>query len=162
LTLTRIDSLRPLRAGGRLEMSDVKVLSAPDAEVSPARLQAQATPYPFQTVTNDTPLLLSFELYHLSRGPDDQTRYTIAYEVAGRTRRGWTRLFRGQDTQQTSTETTVTGTERRTEELILLDLSEIERDEAQDVRVTVRVTDETSGDTIARTVDFVLQGRRDK
>ena len=162
LTLTRIDSLRPLRAGGRLEMSDVKVLSAPDADAPPPLLQKQATPYPFQTVRKDTPLLLSFELYHLSRGPDDQTQYTIAYEVAGRTRRGWTRLFRGQDTQQTATETTVSGTDQRTEELILLDLSEIERDEAQDVRVTVRVTDEPSGATIARTVDFVLQGRSDE
>ncbi len=159
LTLTRIDSLRPLRAGGPLEMSDVKVLSAPDADAPPVTLQERATPYPFRTVTEETPLLLSFELYHLAQGPDDQTRYTIAYEVEGRTRRGWTRLFRGQDTQQTATETTVTGTTARTEELILLDLSEIERDEAQDVRVTVRVTDEPSGATAARTIDFVLEGQ---
>lgn len=162
LSLTRIDSLRPLRAGGRLEMSDVKVLSAPaSGAAAPATLLDRATPYPFRTVTADTPLLLSFELYRLARGPDDQTRYTVAYEVAGRTRRGWTRLFRGQDTQQTATETTVTGTERRTDELILLDLSEIERKEDQDVRVTVRVTDETTGATLARTVNFVLRGQEE-
>ena len=159
LSLTRIDSLRPLRAGGRVEMSDVKVLSAPDSiAAAPATLLKRATPYPFRTVTTETPILLSFELYHLSLGPNDQTRYTVSYEVEGRTRRGWTRLFRGQDTQQTATETTVTGTTRRTEETLLLDLSEIGRDEAQDVRVTVRVTDETTGATVARTIDFVLQG----
>ena len=154
---TQLDSLRPLRATGRLEMSDVTVLSAPDtASAVPAALMGQATPYPFRTVSADTPLLLSFELYHLVPGPDGRTRYTIAYEVTGRTRRGWTRLFRGQDTQQTATETTVTGSTPRTTETILLDLSEIVRKEAQDVRVTVRVTDEETGTTATRSVDFVL------
>ena len=163
LALTRLDSLHSLRAGGRLEMSDVKVLSAPDSTTAaPATLLSRATPYPFRTVTADTPILFSFELYHLSRDGDNRTRYTISYEVEGRTRRGWTRLFRGQDTQQTATETTVTGSTARTEEVILLDLSEIEEEEAQDVRVTVRVTDETTGATVNRTVDFVLQGRDDR
>jgi hypothetical protein len=105
---------------------------------------------------------LSFELYHLTYGGDDRTRYTIAYEAEGETKRGWTRLFRGTDTQRTSTEMTMAGTDRRTQETILLDLSQIERDEPQDVRVTVRVTDEVSGTTVSRSVDFVLQPREEE
>jgi len=55
---------------------------------------------------------------------------------------------------------TTEGTSRRTEETILLDLSQIERDEPQEVRVTVRVTDEVSGTTVSRSVDFVLHPRK--
>jgi ribosome-binding factor A len=49
------------------------------------------------------------------------------------------------------------GTQRRTEEQILIDLSRIEREEVQDVRVTVRVTDEVTGASVTRAADFVLQ-----
>jgi hypothetical protein len=49
------------------------------------------------------------------------------------------------------------GTSRRSDEQILLDLSEIERDEPQTVRVTVRVTDEQTGTTVSRSLDFVLR-----
>ncbi len=157
----RADSLEPLRAEGpAVEMSDVKVLTLPDTSAqSLIRPTEQATPYPFRALTGDTPLLLSFELYHLAYGADDRTRYSIAYEASGETKRGWTEIFRGTDTQRTSTEMTMAGTDRRTEEAILLDLSEIERDEPQDVRVTVRVTDEVTGTTVSRDVEFVLQPR---
>jgi hypothetical protein len=141
-------------------MSDVKVLTLPDTSArSLARPTERATPYPFRTLTGDTPLLLSFEVYHLSYGADDRTRYTVAYEAEGETKRGWTKIFRGTDTQRTSTEMTMAGTDRRTEETILLDLSEIERDEPQDVRVTVRVTDEVTGTSVSRDVEFVLRPR---
>jgi hypothetical protein len=49
------------------------------------------------------------------------------------------------------------GTARRTDEMILLDLSEIAREKTQDVRVTVRVTDEQTGATVSRSLDFVLR-----
>jgi GWxTD domain-containing protein len=158
-TIARADSLSPLRASGPApEMSDLKALTVPDSvATAPASLRERARPYPFRMITADRPLLLSFEAYHLSFGPDDRTRYTVAYEVRGRTRRGWTRLFRGQDTQRTTTETTVQGTSRRVDEAILLDLSRIEHQEVQDVRVRVRVTDEVTGSSVARSLDFVLQ-----
>ncbi len=159
MATARADSIESLRPEGpRVEMSDVKVLAVSDtAAFSFATPMEGTTPYPFRTLTPDTPLLLSFELYHLSYDADDRTRYTISYEVEGETKRGWTELFRGTDTQRTSTEMTMTGTNRRTRETIRLDLSQIERDEPQDVRVTVRVTDEVSGTTVSRDVDFVLR-----
>ena len=139
-------------------MSDLKVLSLRDSVLATtANPTERATPYPFRRLTPDTPLLLSFEVYHLTYGPNDRTNYSISYEVEGQTQRGWTRLLRGQDTQRTRTTITREGTSRRSDEQILLDLSEIERDEPQTVRVTVRVTDEQTGTTVSRSLDFVLR-----
>jgi len=155
--LAQADSLKPLRAQGALEMSDLKVLSLPDTSAETlTNLDAAATPYPFRRLSTDTPLLLSFEVYHLAFGANDRTRYTVSYEVQGETRRGWTQRLRGQDIQRTRTTMTQEGSSRRTDEYILLDLSEIERDEPQDVRVSVRVTDKTTGRTVSRSADFVL------
>lgn len=157
--LVRADSLAPLRAEGPLEVSDLKVLASRDTTLQTlANPTESATPYPFQTITPDTPLLLVFDVYHLMRGADDRTNYTVSYEVKGKTRRGsWGQLLRGQDTQRTSTTMTRTGSSRRSEERILLDLSEIEREEAQDVRVTVRVRDEETETSVTRSLDFVLR-----
>ena len=158
-TAARVDSLPPLRASGPApEMSDLKVLTLPDTSAATlSRLTERAVPYPFRHIGPETPLVLSFEVYHLSYGGDDRTRYTLSYEVEGETRRGWTRLFRGQDTQRTTTEMTRQGRARRTDEQIVLDLSRIEREESQNVRVTVRVTDEVTGASVTRAVDFVLE-----
>lgn len=158
LTTGRADSLAPLRAEGALEVSDVKVLAVRDTAEALLNPLEAGIPYPFRAIRADRPMLLYLEVYHLTYAEDDRTRYTVAYEVEGRTRRGWTRLFRGQDTQRTATETTIRGTERRTQEAILLDLSELAAPRTQDVRVTVRVTDDVTGTTRARTVDFVLMG----
>jgi len=159
----RVDSLAPLRASGPdPELSDLKVLTLSDTSAATlANLEDRAVPYPFRRIGPETPLLLSFEIYHLNYGADDQTRYTLSYEVEGETQRGWTRLFRGQDTQRTTTEMTRQGTERRTEEQIILDLSKIEQEEPQDVRVTVRVTDEVTGASVTRSVDFDLRATDD-
>ncbi len=156
--LARADSLQPLRAeADEIEMSDLKVLTLPDTTTDTlADPVEHARPYPFRFLTVDTPLLLSFEIYHLTYGTDDRTRYTVSYEVEGKTQRGWTRLFRGQEPRRTSTTMTRTGSSRRTDEQILVDLSGIERDEPQDVRVSVRVTDEETGSTVDRTVNFVF------
>jgi GWxTD domain-containing protein len=162
-TAARVDSLAPLRATGPgPEMSDLKVLTLSDTSgTTLTNLSERAVPYPFRRIGPDTPLLLSFEIYHLNYGEEDRTRYTLSYEVEGKTQRGWTRLFRGQDTQRTTTEMTRRGSERRTEERIVLDLSQIEREEPQDVRVTVRVTDEVTDASVTRSVDFRLRGTGD-
>lgn len=159
IAAARVDSLSPLRAKGpRVEMSDVMVMTHPDTSARTlARPLEQAQPYPFNTLSTDVPLLLSFEVYHLSYGSDDRTRYTVSYEAEGETNRGWTRLFRGQDTQRTTTEMTAEGTSPRTRETILLDLSKLSQGESQNVRVTVQVTDEVTDTTVSRSVNFTLQ-----
>jgi hypothetical protein len=66
------------------------------------------------------------------------------------------RPFRTRTVNWTSTATSASGTRSRTEEKILLDLSRLSARATQDVRVTVRVTDDVTGATAARTVAFVL------
>lgn len=151
------DSLRPLRADGReLEMSDVQVrmLDTPDA--APAQWMEASKPYPFRTISASAPLLLYFELYHLTFGSNDRTRYNIAYVVESKTQHGWTRLFRDRQTEQVSMSATHSGTSRRTEELITLDLSSIAGEQARAVRVTVRVTDEVAQTQVERSVNFMI------
>lgn len=162
LTTVQGEQMKPLRTSGPgVEMSDVKIMTLPDTSASTlARPLEHAKPYPFRQLTSERPLLLSFELYHLAYGPDDRTRYTVAYEAAGTTQPGgWRNPFAGSETQRTSTEMTSEGTSRRTEETMLLDLSELSRDRLQDLEVTVRVTDEVTGATVSRDVKFVLGSR---
>lgn len=158
MAVARADSLAPLRPSGPLAMSDLQVLTPPDTTASVPTQIAQAVPYPFSTIRADTPLLLGFELYHLAVADNDQTRYTVRYEVQGRGRRSWMQPFRSRTVNWTSTATTASGTRSRTEEKILLDLSRLSSRAAQDVRVTVRVTDEVTGATAARSVAFVIGG----
>lgn len=156
MAVARADSLAPLRPSGPLVMSDLQVLTVPDTTAAIPTQIAQAVPYPFSTIRADTPLLLSFELYHLAMAANDRTRYTVRYEVEGRVRRSWMRPFRTRTVNWTSTATSASGTRSRTEEKILLDLSRLSARATQDVRVTVRVTDDVTGATAARTVAFVL------
>ena len=151
----RADSLRALRAhGSELEMSDLRLMmtSGPSAPI------AEAVSFPFDTITHDTPLLVYFEVYHLMFDNDDLAQYTVAYEVEGRTPSGWTRLFRDDATQQTSTEAEYSSTSRRSQEYIYLDLTQMKQSRTQDVRVTVRVTDTVSGASRTRTADLRLVG----
>lgn len=162
LTTVQGEQMRPLRTSGpRVEMSDVKIMTLPDTSASTlASPLEHARPYPFRRLTSERQLLLSFEIYHLTYGAEDRTRYTVAYEAEGTTRPGgWRNPFEGSETQRTSTEMTAEGTSRRTEETMLLDLSELSRDRLQDLEVTVRVTDEVSGTTVSRDVKFVLGSR---
>jgi len=119
---------------------------------------SDAVAFPFSTIGPDTPLILYFELYHLTYDADDRTRYKVAYEVEGRTQRGWTRVFRNDEVRRTSTEAEYSSTARRTQEYIYLDLSKLRDKKNQDVRVTVRVTDTVTGATTSRTTAFELVG----
>ena len=146
----RADSLKALpSAAGRLVMSDLKPLLAPDDLTA----LDEARPYPFRRIVLGMPLALYFEIYHLTFGADDRTHYTVAYEIFRRSEQGLLeRLFTGDDTQRTTTQTSTTGRSRRTEEYILLDLSE----EVQPgvLVVTVRVTDEVTGQSTERSIRF--------
>lgn len=140
----RIDHLAPLATDpAQLELSDL-LLTRDDAPPAPGTLPR---PYAARTVRSRGTLGLYLEAYHLTFGADDRTRYTVAYEVE---RPGERRLFRRGAPDRTIAQTTHTGASRTAREFILLDLEAIASDEP--VTLTVRVTDEVSGLTEARSV----------
>jgi GWxTD domain-containing protein len=157
----RIDSVQALDPDpGRLQMSDVMLLDVPEDEAPlPAgRDEARRRVVPFDTLAAGQSVALGFELYHLTFGGGDQTRYTVEYEVERRRDRGGLAgLFGGISEEQTATRSTYTGSSRRSMEYILLDLAEAPGDRPVDVSVTVRVTDETSGQTVERDIGFVVR-----
>lgn len=157
ITTQQIDTIQALSAGaGTLEMSDLKAMVIPDQEAI-ADPSETAQPYPFRQITPQTPLLLYFEVYHLGFNADDRTEYTVEYEVLRRTDRGgFTRLFRGDEEQRTTTRTTYEGNSRTAQEYIMLSLGDWEHEQDGMLRVTVRVTDEATGQQIERDIDFQL------
>ena len=149
----RTDSVQTLHAAGkRLEMSDVRAMMSPSGVVD------EAVPFPFASFSPDTPVVLYFELYHLAYGDNDQTKYTVAYDVERRARQGWRRLFGSGDIEKTTTEMTYSGAQRRTEEFISIDLSTLRQPKTQELRVTVRVTDAVTGETVSRAQRIQLVG----
>ena len=159
-SLVRLDSLRPLNASAaQLEMSDiVPVLFDPSSTpAGPDSVERRfpGAPYPFSRITPETPLALYFEVYHLTFGAAEATRYTVEYEVERRTERGGVRgLFGGEETRATTTQTQQEGRSRRAKEYLMIDLSDW--DGEGELAVTVTVTDEHSGQSVARTIDFLV------
>jgi GWxTD domain-containing protein len=149
----RADSLMPLdRNPSTLEMSDLQPVRPGD---SPSLLDAPV--YPFPGLTPSTPLALRFDLYHLSTGEDGRTQYTVEYDALRKTdRKGFFRLFQGDEREQTAVASTFEGQRRRTTEAVLLDVSSWDIGEAQDVRITVRVTDHHTGQQVERSIAFRL------
>jgi len=142
----RIDTLRALSNDpGWLEMSDLKPLrvagSVDELDTAP--------PYPHAVLTPEIGLALYFEVYHLTFGSDDQTHYSLAYEVARRKKGG---LLRRDRTTLTSAQTRYTGQRRTAHETILLDWGEVKG--ARELEVIVRVTDETTGQMVERSLSF--------
>jgi len=132
-----------------LLMSDLRPMVTPTQSPDPA----DAIPYPFSQIAPGAPLALYFEVYHLTFGGDDRTRYGVEYEVYRRNDRGgFVELFRGDEETVTTTRATYEGNRRKAEEYILLDLDEWSGDGV--LRITVRVTDEVSGQTTERSIQF--------
>jgi len=146
ITSIRFDSLRALRSDPAvLEMSDLLPLwyDPATSDTLPGR------PYPFMRLSPEVPLALYFEVYHLSFGADDRTRYEVAYEVRRREDGG---LLRRDREVQTRSSTVYEGTSRTAREYIVLDLREWERSE--ELEVVVRVRDLVSGQEVSRSIRF--------
>jgi GWxTD domain-containing protein len=156
LSTARIDSLAPLpNDPAQLVLSDLRPM-IPRSGGVPVSVDGFAA-YPFDTFTTGSRLALYFEVYHLVFDADDVATYTVEYRVEGegsRSRLG--RLFRGDDARSTTVTTTNTTQSRRAEEYILLDLADWEEDSEADITVTVRLTDETSGQSVERAIDLRL------
>lgn len=148
----RRDSLEPLsHEGEQLEVSDIKPLYA----IGGTTNLESAPPYPLHEIDKNTPLALYFEIYHLMFNEEDRTRYSVEYElVRERQRTGIAGFFRGDDVQRTATESNYEGTSRKTEEYILLNMDEFDGPGA--LEITVRVTDEVTGEQVERSVDFEI------
>ncbi len=157
----RVDTLAALNAApDRLEMSDLKPLLSNGAYEATTSAE-DASPYPFDRIGAEASLLLYFELYHLGFSSDDRTRYTVEYDVMRRTERGrLTRLFRGDKEERTTASTTYEGDSRTAKEQILIDLSDWENTNPGQLTVTVRVTDEATGQQVERAIDFEITPRQ--
>lgn len=142
-----LDSLEALHGNGlQLEMSDLKPL-----RLGPSGGLETAVPFPQQTLSSQTPLALYLELYHLTFGENDQTRYTLEYEIEQADKSG--RLFKKKNQfEGAAVRTSFTGDSRTAKEYMVLDLSAWKGD----IRVIVRATDETTGHQLARTLTFHL------
>lgn len=157
-TQRRTDSLQALSSDPqRLEVSDVLPASVASAE---ALIDLDADALREQVVAHDRvdasrPLALTFEVYHLTYDGDDRTRYTVAYETSRSQRRsgvrGW---FGATEEENTETATTYRGTARTERQVVVLELPSWEVSRPTPVEVTVRVTDDVTGQTVARTLSF--------
>jgi hypothetical protein len=147
LGAVRLDSLAALDASEqRLEMSDLKpLLQHPEAA-------AEGAPYPFAHLPRQANLALYFELYHLAYGPDDQTSYTLSYEVARSEEGVLPRLLGRDGTERTATETRYTGNSRTVRDVVMLDLEAWEGSSA--LTITIRATDENTGAHATRSISF--------
>ncbi|GIV59979.1 MAG: hypothetical protein KatS3mg043_1068 [Rhodothermaceae bacterium] len=154
-----IDSLEALRADGQtLEMSDLKPVFTRRGVENFLNLEdpAAASPYPFSVITPDIELALYFEVYHLTFGADDRVHYTIEYEIARSEQKGGLlRFLGGRDESRTSSRISNTGNDRTAREMILLDLSRWEG--SGELEVRVRVTDETTGQVVMRSMRFEVR-----
>lgn len=157
-TVRRVDSLTALPTD-RLAMSDLRPVSLLEEQLAGIARPAEETRahvYLSDTLAAGTPLALYFEVYNLTYGPDDQTRYTVAYEVQRRTERGGIAgFFRGDREARTSTEATYASDARRAEEFILLNLEQ-EHAESGVVGITVRITDEVTKQQVERFISFEI------
>ena len=153
------DSLTALVADRRvLEMSDLKPIFTRTGETGFFDLDdpAQALPYPFSTITPDVTLALYFEAYHLTFGSDDLTHYSVAYEITRSEKKGGLlRFLGGDDESRTASRNTNTGSHSTAREMILLDLNDWEGEGELEIRV--RITDETTGQEVERTVTFTVE-----
>lgn len=138
----RVDSLAALAAGANtLEMSDLMPIFAPDQAKGAGQ---DLTPYPFSAISPSTALALYFEVYHLAFGAEDRARYTVAYEVE--------RARGGRAQSRIGASSLYTSGSRTAREYVMVDLREW--NEKGPVRVTVRITDETTGQQVSRSVGF--------
>ena len=154
-TVQRFNDLQALsRDESQLEMSDLQVMILPSGtDVQSATPEEHALLYPFDSIAPDSPLLIHFEVYHLSLDTTGRAHYTVEYEVQRRIDRGaLARLFRSDREERTTTQSTYATQATTTTEYILIELSDWIQHDA--LRIVVQVQDEKTGQRARREVDF--------
>ena len=139
ITTQTIDTVQALHAGGhRLEMSDIKPLALENDA-----LPQSGSLYPYTRLSEALPLALYFEIYHLTFGSDDRVHYSVAYEVT----------HPGDDRPAESRAgTSYSADERTAHEHLIPDLTQ--EDLRKGVIITLRITDETTGEEVSRSIRF--------
>lgn len=135
LHVARLDSAYALHTSEALEMSDIRPLRFTD----PDRPES-GNPYPYRELTPSLPLALYFEVYNLTYGADDLTRYTVSYSIESA----------GEEVRTATT--SYTGEARTAREFVVLDPGSISR--RGTVTITVRVADDIVGRAVERSVEF--------
>jgi hypothetical protein len=100
-------------------------------------------------------------VYNLEQGANERTRYTVSYETRRQVeKRRFLGLFGGEEEETTAATSTYRGRNTRTQESILLDTEGLGQDPPKPVTITVRVTDEISGEQVERdlTIDLASTG----
>lgn len=154
----RVEDLGPLSSDpGTIEMSDLLPRQIQDGVPIDESLA-----YPYPSIRPSTNLALDFEVYNLTFNAEDRTEYTIEYTVQRRVERDGVRAWfgRGEDETETVVESKATGTSRSTNELVDIQLSEWNVKDTQQVRILVTVTDDTSQQSVTRSVEFTLLPER--
>lgn len=146
----RADSLTALsNDAASLEISDLLPLYGPDVALTAPDDRSALTPYPFERLSQADTVGLYFEVYHLAFDTDDQTRYTVAYEVRRPEGGGLLdRLRRSRIRASTQYE----GQARTARELIQITLDDAVA--GGSVEVVVQVTDDVTGQSVTRTIAF--------
>lgn len=155
----RMDSLAALDPSpGTLVMSDlVPLVAGSIEETDPVRDEQgfREPVYIRKEITPQTNLALYFEVYNLVFGDDDQTHYTVSYEVSfDEKRQGIAGLLGRRELETTAVSASRTGYSVTAREYVALDLGEW--DTAEQLHITVRFTDETTGNFVERSLEFDL------
>ena len=154
------DSLTALPAASdQLVLSDLVPLHAgrlqPGLAVR-ADTSFNVSPYPFRTLASNTKLAFYIEAYNLTFDASDQTQYTVTYEVRRRkTVEGLRELWASDTNTLTTASTSYSGSSRAAQEYVVLDLSQWDTADGS-LRVTVRITDDVTGQTAARAATFTF------
>ena len=135
-----LDSLHALNGEGiQLEMSDVRPVHVKDLTTPQL-----SEPYPYAALSDSTSLGLYIELYNLAYDENDQTQYSIAYQVAPYQNKG--------TAARTRSGISYTSDRRTVGEYII---PELRPEDIEDgVEITLLVTDEVSGQEVSRSVVF--------
>lgn len=138
--------LTPLRgADGHVEASDLKPLVLMEEGI-PTDLADETAAYPFAALSPDVPLALYFEVYHLAQADDGTRSYRVDYSV----RRGGKRISRSDGAAWSSASFEAAAAD--VQDFIVVDLDQW--DVRGEIEIVLRFTDETSGQSVERSIAF--------
>jgi GWxTD domain-containing protein len=147
------DDVAPLEAGeGRFEVSDIRPVLVRSPIGDPAD-EAPHIVYPYSAIAPDIPVAAELEIYNLSADSEGRYRYTIDYSIERKGGRGLLGLGRGErrdtDGAVSAQFESLTSTDTA---LLMIDLARF--DARGTIEVVILVTDDESGESIERRIEF--------